>query len=162
MKYIIRGQMEIQKESQSSSQRKQERILPESTRQNRIRAAMRMLWRREKEKWKQALCRRSNRWMQTFPRTMSSPSELQPGGIQWSPAVLTFLTTHDFTGKTVIPFMTNGGWPGHVIKDVKANCKGADFAHEMQIRFDSMGKDHLETPESEIEEWVEKVKQELR
>ena len=78
------------------------------------------------------------------------------------PAVLTFLTTHDFTGKTVIPFMTNGGWPGHVIKDVKANCKGADFAHEMQIRFDSMGKDHLETPESEIEEWVEKVKQELR
>ena len=80
---IIRGQMEIQKESQSSSQRKQERILPESTRQNRIRAAMRMLWRREKEKWKQALCRRSNRWMQTFPRTMSSPSELQPGGIQW-------------------------------------------------------------------------------
>ena len=78
------------------------------------------------------------------------------------PAVLTFLTTHDFTGKTVIPFMTNGGWPGHVIKDVKANCKGADFAHEMQIRFDSMGKDHLETPESEIEDWVEKVKQELR
>lgn len=58
--------------------------------------------------------------------------------------------------------MTNGGWPGHVIKDMKANCKGADFAHEMQIRFDSMGKDHLETPESEIEEWVEKVKQELR
>ena len=24
---------------------------------------------------------------------------------------------------------------------MKANCKGADFAHEMQIRFDSMGKD---------------------
>ena len=29
-----------------------------------------------------------------------------------APAVLTFLTTNDFTGKTVIPFMTNGGWPG--------------------------------------------------
>lgn len=26
-----------------------------------------------------------------------------------APAVLTFLTTNDFTGKTVIPFMTNGG-----------------------------------------------------
>ena len=36
-----------------------------------------------------------------------------------APAVLTFLTTNDFTGKTVIPFMTNGGWPGHVIKDMK-------------------------------------------
>ena len=32
-----------------------------------------------------------------------------------APAVLTFLTTNDFTGKTVIPFMTNGGWPGHVM-----------------------------------------------
>ena len=30
-----------------------------------------------------------------------------------APAVLTFLTTNDFSGKTVIPFMTNGGWPGH-------------------------------------------------
>ena len=29
-----------------------------------------------------------------------------------APAVLTFLTTNDFTGKTVIPFMTNGGWRG--------------------------------------------------
>lgn len=50
-----------------------------------------------------------------------------------APAVLTFLTVNDFTGKTVIPFMTNGGWPGHVIKDMKDKCKGAAFAHEMQI-----------------------------
>ena len=35
-----------------------------------------------------------------------------------APAVLTFLTANDWTGKTVIPFMTNGGWPGHVIKDM--------------------------------------------
>lgn len=41
-----------------------------------------------------------------------------------APAVLTFLITNDFSGKTVIPFMTNGGWPGHVIKDMQANCKG--------------------------------------
>ena len=71
-----------------------------------------------------------------------------------APAVLTFLTTNDFTGKTVIPFMTNGGWPGHVIK-------GAAFAHEMQIQFDSMGKDHLETPEDVITEWIGQIKMEL-
>ena len=35
-----------------------------------------------------------------------------------APAVLTFLTENDFSGKTIIPFMTNGGWPGHVIKDM--------------------------------------------
>ena len=78
-----------------------------------------------------------------------------------APAVHTFLTTSDFTGKTVIPFMTNGGWPGHVIKDMKAKCKGASFMHEMQIQFDSQGKDHLETPESVIAEWIVHVKEEL-
>ena len=67
-----------------------------------------------------------------------------------APAVLTFLTTNDFTGKTVIPFMTNGGWPWHVIKDIKENCKGAAFAYEMQIQVDSKGKDHLETLEEVI------------
>ena len=78
-----------------------------------------------------------------------------------APAVLTFLTEHDFSGKTVIPFMTNGGWPGHVIKDMKAKCKGADFMHEMQIQFDSLGKDHLETPEKDIDEWIAKIKEDL-
>ena len=56
--------------------------------------------------------------------------------------------------------MTNGGWPGHVIKDMKARCKGANFTHEMQIQFDSMGKDHLETSERVIDEWIEQIKQE--
>ena len=50
-----------------------------------------------------------------------------------APAVLTFLTTNDFTGKTVIPFMTNGGWPGHVIKDMKASAK--ELPLHMKCRF---------------------------
>lgn len=74
-----------------------------------------------------------------------------------APAVLTFLSEQDFTGKTVIPFMTNGGWPGHVIKDMKNACKGADFAHEMEIQFDSTGGAELITKESEIDEWITKV-----
>ena len=78
-----------------------------------------------------------------------------------APAVLTFLTGNDFTGRTIIPFMTNGGWPGHVIKDIKAKCKGADFMHEMQIQFDSMGKDHLETSQRVIDDWIEQIKEDL-
>ena len=78
-----------------------------------------------------------------------------------APALLTFLTENDFSGKTIIPFMTNGGWPGHVIKDMKENCKNAKFMHEMQIQFDSMGKDHLETPESAITEWIEQIKEDI-
>lgn len=42
-----------------------------------------------------------------------------------APAVLTFLHSRSWRGKTVIPFMTNGGWPGRVIKDMKAACPGA-------------------------------------
>ena len=78
-----------------------------------------------------------------------------------APAVLTFLHTESFADKTVIPFMTNGGWPGHVIKDMEAECKGAKFAHEMKIQFDSTGGDRLETPERVITKWVADVKKDL-
>ena len=74
-----------------------------------------------------------------------------------APAVKTFLHGQNFTGKTVVPFMTNGGWPGHVIKDMKKACPGAEFACEMQVKFDSNGGDHLETPESKIEAWAQSV-----
>lgn len=75
-----------------------------------------------------------------------------------APAVLTFLHGQDFTGKKVVPFMTNGGWPGHVIKDMKAACKGAEVTCEMQVQFDSTGGDWLETSEKQIEQWIQKVK----
>ena len=75
-----------------------------------------------------------------------------------APAVKTFLHGQNFAGKTVVPFMTNGGWPGRVIKDMKAACPGADFACDMQIKFDSYGGDHLEMPESTINAWAQSVK----
>lgn len=75
-----------------------------------------------------------------------------------APAVLTFLEGKDFTGKTVIPFMTNGGWPGHVLRDMKKACGGAQFACEMEVKFDSQGGDHLETPQAELDAWMERVK----
>ena len=75
-----------------------------------------------------------------------------------APAVKTFFHGQDLTGKTVVPFMTNGGWPGHVIKDMKKACPGAVTACEMQVQFDSNGGNHLETPESEIHAWAQSVK----
>lgn len=79
-----------------------------------------------------------------------------------APAVLQFLSQEDFAGKTVIPFMTNGGWPGHVIRDMKKCCPGAQFANEMEIRFDSTGGDHLETPPEEITAWIAQIQEWLR
>lgn len=75
-----------------------------------------------------------------------------------APAVLTFLHSQDWTGKTVVPFMTNGGWPGHVIDDIKKACKGAEFTHEMEIRFDSSGGDKMESSENLIADWVNEIK----
>ena len=75
-----------------------------------------------------------------------------------APAVKTFLHQQDFTGKTVVPFMTNGGWPGHVIKDMKTACKGANVVCDMQIQFDSTGGSNLETPQEQINEWIQSVK----
>ena len=48
-----------------------------------------------------------------------------------------------------------------MIKDMKANCKGAEFAHEMEIQFDSTGGAHLETPEKKIDAWIEAVKKDI-
>lgn len=75
-----------------------------------------------------------------------------------APAVRTFLHTENFSDKTVVPFMTNGGWPGHVIKDMRTACKGADIACEMQVQFDSEGGSNLVTPPEQIQQWIEKVK----
>ena len=75
-----------------------------------------------------------------------------------APAVKTFLHKNTFAGKTVVPFMTNGGWPGHVILDMKNACTGAKIACERQVKFDSNGGDHLETPEANIDAWARDVK----
>ena len=75
-----------------------------------------------------------------------------------APAMKTFLHQYDFNGKTIVPFMTNGGWPGHVIKDIKKACNGSKSACEMEIQFDSTGGSKLETSQKQIEQWIENIK----
>ncbi len=75
-----------------------------------------------------------------------------------APAVLTFLNSCDWNGKTVIPFQTHGGWPGRTIKDMKNACNGANFACERAIQFDSTGGEELVTAEAEIEAWTAQVR----
>lgn len=75
-----------------------------------------------------------------------------------APAMKTFLHEYDFNGKTIVPFMTNGGWPGHVIKDIKKACSGAKSACEMEIQFDSTGGNKLATSQKQITQWIQNVK----
>lgn len=74
-----------------------------------------------------------------------------------APAVRTFIEECDFNGKKVIPFMTNGGWAGHVIKDMSEACRGAEICHEMEIKFGSDGGDTLETPLDVIDQWISDI-----
>ena len=78
-----------------------------------------------------------------------------------APAVLTFLSDHDWSGKKVIPFMTNGGWHGHVIEDMIKECKGAEIVKPMEIKFDSQGGPVLKTSEDKINAWIAEIKRNL-
>lgn len=74
-----------------------------------------------------------------------------------APAVLTFLSSNDFSGKTVVPFMTHGGWPGHVMKDIEAACTRARVEKGFSVQFDSTGGDTLVTCENEIDAWIHEL-----
>ena len=69
-----------------------------------------------------------------------------------------FLNANDWSQKTVIPFMTHGGWPGHVIKDIQNGCVGAKFLPDMKIQFDSQGGANMLTSQADINAWIERVK----
>ena len=75
-----------------------------------------------------------------------------------APAVKTLLSENDLSGKTVVPFMTNGGWPGSVIDDIEDACAGATFGPSMEIQFDSNGGDIQRTPQRDVDAWIEKVR----
>ena len=74
-----------------------------------------------------------------------------------APAVLTFLSGHDFSGKHLVLVQTHGGWPGHVMKDMRYAAKGAVIDGEFAVQFDSTGGDQLVTDKEEIISWVKKL-----
>lgn len=75
-----------------------------------------------------------------------------------APAVLTFFSQTNLSGKEVVLFMTNAGWPGHVIDDMKKAAQGANVVATKEILFDSGGGSDMITPEQEIDDWISKWK----
>lgn len=78
-----------------------------------------------------------------------------------APATLSFLESIDWSGKTIVPFMTNGGWPGTVIKDMAAAAQGAAVLEPMEIRFDSQGGSHMQSKQADVDAWIARVKKAL-
>lgn len=83
------------------------------------------------------------------------------GGPTWwysvCPAVKTFLKTHDFAGKTVYPFVTNGGWVGHSLSDFKRLAKGADVKPGLDISIPESSSGITEAQLAKIDQWAERI-----
>ena len=77
-----------------------------------------------------------------------------------APAVRTFLSENDWKGKTIVPFMTNAGWPGTVIKDMTDLCYEGTVICPKEILFDSEGGPVLKTDTNDVEQWIESIKEE--
>lgn len=75
-----------------------------------------------------------------------------------APVVSAFLAAHDWSGKVVVPFMTNAGWPGNVIRSMEAALSGADVEEPFEVRFDSSGGDRLVSSEREVDAWCARVR----
>ena len=75
-----------------------------------------------------------------------------------APAVKSFLAQVDLSGKLVVPFQTNGGWPGSVIDDIREACPGAAFGPSAEVQFDSTGGARQVTPQAQVDAWVAAVK----
>ena len=72
------------------------------------------------------------------------------------------LSENDFTGKVLVPYMTNAGWPGSVIKDMtelaRKNGAKVENAHEFKFSSDERHYDRMETPETELTQWINLLK----
>ncbi|MCD8373225.1 MAG: flavodoxin [Clostridia bacterium] len=68
-----------------------------------------------------------------------------------APAVRTFLSQTDLTGKTIYPFITNGGWKGHTFQDISSLCTGASVKQGLDILFEG---NHREVNKNKILKWA--------
>ncbi len=69
----------------------------------------------------------------------------------YAPAMKTFLSNTDLSGKTIYPFATNGGWIGHTFEDIIKACAGADVKDGLNVYFSA---NKLKTSENKIKSWI--------
>lgn len=69
------------------------------------------------------------------------------------PAIRTFLTKNDLSGKTIKPYATNAGWLGRTFKEIETLCPNSKVDKGMNIVFESYS-DKLVTKEMDIDNWI--------
>lgn len=76
------------------------------------------------------------------------------------PAIRTFLTQNDLSGKIIKPFATNAGWLGRTFNEIKSLCPNSNVEDGLNIVFESYS-DRLVTSENEIDNWIDRIKEEF-
>lgn len=75
----------------------------------------------------------------------------------WStiaPPVATFLSAHDFSGKTIIPFMTHGGTGlGRAMDEIKKHCPGSTL-----LAGQAFTGSNVENAREDVEKWLRQIK----
>lgn len=71
-----------------------------------------------------------------------------------APVVRSFLTSTSLKDKDLALYMTNAGWPGHVIKDMEKMCPLSKIVGTLEIKFDSSGGSKMITPKETVDDWI--------
>lgn len=92
--------------------------------------------------------------LKSAPANIASYDVIFVGSPNWwstiAPPVMTFLSSHDFSGKTIVPFITHeGSGLGKSVSDVKRLAPGATVLEGRAFR----GRD-VKDARSEVLEWV--------
>ena len=72
----------------------------------------------------------------------------------YAPAVASFLEQNSLAGKKVYPFITDGGWIGHTIKDLQQSCPDALVQPEIDIYFRASS---MATSQEELSRWIHQI-----
>ena len=74
-----------------------------------------------------------------------------------APAVASFLENNDFSGKTVIPFVTFGGYEGHSLSDLQKACGSAKIVSPKSIQFDAENLNKMAISDTELYDWIQSL-----
>lgn len=75
-------------------------------------------------------------------------------GVWWykiTPAIRSFLNKYDLKDKVIVPFITNGGWLGEALDDVKRYAKKSTIKDVITIKFN--GNTMEDT--NKVKSWIE-------
>ena len=77
-------------------------------------------------------------------------------GVWWykiTPAIRSFLNKYDLKDKVIVPFITNGGWLGEALDDVKRYAKESNIKDAVTIKFNG----NTMEDSNKVKSWIDSL-----